>query len=103
MSPAVYRYTFAPEIASDDIESTLLLALLAVESLHGEADTRLDAAHAFDPARRTCVVDADSTVGRDLCRLFVGFMRREFGDSGFQVERINRESKERVPEPARTA
>jgi hypothetical protein len=103
MRHAVYRYTFAPRIEIDDIESTLVLALLAVESLHGEADARLDAAHFFDPAKRACAVDAGTPVGRDLCRLFTGFLRREFGDDSFRVERVDREPEVPIPEAARSA
>jgi hypothetical protein len=87
MTRTVYRYTFSPGVAGDDVEATLLLAVLAAESLHGEADVRLDAAHAFDAARRVCALDASTAVGRDLCRLFTGFLRREFGDGNFRVER----------------
>jgi hypothetical protein len=81
-----YRYTFAADVPSEDVESTLLLALLAVESLHGEADVRLDAGHVFDAEGRCCVIEAGTAVGRDLCRLFTGFLRREFGDYRFRVE-----------------
>lgn len=34
----------------------LVLALLTTESLHGEAQTRLDAAHYFDADQRACVI-----------------------------------------------
>src|SRR5262249_15574154 len=43
MSRELYRYTFAPEVPPEEVEATLLLALFAVESLHGEAQVRLDA------------------------------------------------------------
>jgi hypothetical protein len=81
-----YRYSFAPDIPSEDIESALLLSVIAAESLHGEADVRLDAGHVFDAAAGQCVVEATTPVGRDLCRLFTGFLRREFGDHAFRVE-----------------
>ena len=38
--------------------------------------TRLDAAHVFDVDRHTCVIDASTPVGRDLNRLFAGFIQR---------------------------
>jgi hypothetical protein len=82
-----YRYSFAPEVPAAEVEATLLLALFAVEALHGEAQVRLDAAHALDPGGRACVIDAASVVGRDLNRVFVGFLRREFGAGAFRVER----------------
>ncbi len=67
---------------------SLLLARFAVESLHGEARVLLDASHAFDPDLRACVIDAATQVGRDVNRLFAGFLRREFGPDSFRVEGV---------------
>ena len=92
-----YRYSFAPTIEFEEIEASLVLALLAVESLHGESQTRLDAAHAVDSAARVLVIDASTTVGQDLNRLFVGFLKREFGPDAFRVEHF-RGADRRQPE-----
>ena len=88
MSNAVYRYRFLGTVPIEEVEVSLLLAVLAAESLHGEAQVRLDAAHTFDAEQRRCVIDATTPVGRDLNRLFVGFLRREFGEEVFAVERL---------------
>ena len=87
----VYRYEFTETVAVEDAEATLLLALAAVENLHGASQVRLDAEHAFDPALRVCVVNAATRVGRDLNKLFAGFLAREFGTKEFKVERISSE------------
>jgi hypothetical protein len=84
----IYRYTFSAEVPVEEIEASLLVAVLAAESLHGEAQVRLDASHYFDPEQRACVIDAGTAVGRDLNRLFVGFLRREIRQDAFQVERV---------------
>ena len=84
----VYRYRFDAELAMEEIESALLLAIWGTESLHGESQTRLDAAHCFDAEQRACVIDASTDVGKDLNRLFVGFLRREFGEDAFRVEHV---------------
>jgi len=89
MTKDIYRYTFQADAALEDVEASLLLAILATESLHGEAQVRLDAGHYFDPDRRACVIDATTAVGKDVNRLFVGFLRREFGDDSFTVERVD--------------
>jgi hypothetical protein len=83
-----YRYQFNEDLPLEDIEAALTLSLLAVESLHGEAQTKLDAAHFLDAPRRACVVDATTEVGQALNRVFTGFLRREFGGESFRVERI---------------
>ena len=36
---------------------------------------------------RKCVIDSSTAVGRDLNKLFVGFLQREFGEDAFHVER----------------
>jgi hypothetical protein len=88
MSKDLYRYEFAEDVRLEEAEASLLLALFGVESLHGEAQVKRDAAHAFDQEQRCCVIDASSAVGRDLNRLFAGFLAREFGRASFRVERI---------------
>jgi hypothetical protein len=102
MTRELYRYSFSAEVPAEEVEATLLLALFGVESLHGEAQTRLDAGHAFDAGRRACVLDASTEVGRDLNRLFVGFVRREFGEGAFRVERVAA-APAAQPEPAGAA
>ena len=97
MSREVYRYDFAPDACVEEVEASLLLAILAVESLYGESRVRLDVAHFFDPVRRACVIDAGTPVGRDLSRLFTGFIGREFGADAFTVQRIKQpDTKEAV-------
>ena len=88
MTRTIYRYAFSREVAPEDVEASLVLAILGTEALCGESQTRLDAAHAFDPEKRACVIDADTDVGRTLNRLFVGFVRREYGEESFTVRRV---------------
>jgi hypothetical protein len=88
MASDVFRYDFDEQVQTEDVEAALLLSVWGCEALHGEAETRLDAAHYFDPAKRACVIDAGSLVGRDLNRLFVGFLGRELGPDAFRVERV---------------
>lgn len=98
MSTEIYRYDFEETVPTEDIEAALLLAVWSCEALHGESQTRLDAAHFLDPAERTCVIEANTPVGRDFNRLFVAFLRREFGEDVFRVtrlhERLNRKPEE---------
>ena len=42
----------------------------------------------LDLEGRALVIDADTVVGADWNRLFVGFLRRKFGDDAFAVERV---------------
>jgi hypothetical protein len=90
MSKDIYRYEFKSDAQIEDIEESLLLAILATESLHGEAQVRLDAAHYLDTAKRACVIDARTDVGRDINRLFTGFIVKEFGEGAFKISRIDK-------------
>ena len=76
MTQDLYQYTFAAEVPLEDVEAALLLALWGTESLHGVAQTFLDAGHYLDAAKRQCAIDAATPVGRCLNRLFAGFLRR---------------------------
>ena len=97
MPSDVFRYRLADVVPAEEAEATLVLSILAVEALHGEAQARLDAGHAFDAERRTVVIDASTAVGRDFNRLFLGFLSREFGPGSFRVERV---PPPLTPEPA---
>lgn len=85
----LFRYRLSRSVAPADAETTLLRAIMSVESLHGESQARLDIRHSWDESGRICVLDASTQVGRDLNRLFTGFLKREYGDDAFVVERVN--------------
>lgn len=87
MNRDTYRYRFADNVPLQEVEESLLLAVLAVESLHGRSPVRLDAAFCLDREKRSCVVDAGSEVGRAIARIFTGFLTRQFGEDAFRVER----------------
>jgi hypothetical protein len=100
MTSDVYRFVFTDAVPAEEVEATFILSLFAVEALHGESQTRLDAGHAFDAKKRTIVIDAATAVGRDLNRVFIGFMTREFGPGSFRVERVERPNEPKPqPEP----
>lgn len=86
-----YRYTLRANVSIQDVQDSLMLAILAMECLHGSAQTRLELSHQFDRASRTLVIGCATQVGRDLNRLFTGFLHKEFGPESFRVERITGE------------
>jgi hypothetical protein len=85
---SVYRYTIAENVSLGDVQDSLMLAVLAMECLHGPAQTRLDLVHDFAPGKRSWSIDATTEVGRDLNCLFTGFLHKEFGAQSFRVERV---------------
>ncbi len=84
----VYRYSFEKDVPLQDVEESLLLAVLAAECLHGESRVRLDAGYFLDKDGGACVIDAGTPVGQDLNKVFTGFCIREFGEDSFKVERV---------------
>jgi hypothetical protein len=88
MDGHVYLYRFVDSIDITEVRATVTLAILATESLHGESRVRLEARHEFNAENRYCVIDATGEVGRDLNRLLLGFVSREFGRDSFVVERL---------------
>ena len=89
MNRPCFRYQFVESVEPEEIELALVMALFGVEALHGEAAARLDARHAFDADKRSCVIDDATPVGHDFNRLFVGFVRREVTAEQFTVSRID--------------
>lgn len=85
----IYRFQFIDTIAIERIESVLLSAITSAESLHGSTQVRLDTAHYLDADGRRCVIDATTSVGRDINHLFVGHLDREFGPDAYSVERVS--------------
>jgi hypothetical protein len=85
MSKLIYKYVFDQDVPIREIENSLLLAVLAVESLHGKSRVRLDTTYCLEPTKHTCVIDASAAVGKDICRIFTGFITREFGEESFSV------------------
>lgn len=85
----VYRLAFQIPVDMQAVEETLLLAILAVGCLYGEAAVRLDAGYAIDADERVVVIDASTETGRAVARVFIGFCAREFGDDTFSVARTD--------------
>lgn len=88
MSRTLYKYRIDRSVDWRELEQSLLLAVVAIESLHGESRVRLDARYCMRGKDGICVVDAGSQIGRDLNRIFTGFVTREFGEGSFRVEQI---------------
>ena len=85
MNSHAYRFVFTGKINLEEVEASLLLALLVAECLHGRARVRLDSSFRLDRKIRSCVIDAGTEVGRTISRVFSGFLSLEFGEEAFKV------------------
>ncbi len=97
MTQETYKYRFDQTVQAQDLEDTFMLALLAVESLHSRSRVRMEGQFKIDKNNCTFIIDAATTVGRDLARIFTGFVTCEYGDHAVHIKRIGRDSK---PQPA---
>lgn len=95
MSHDIYRYEFSNDIPIQEVEQSLALSVLTTESLHGRSQVRMDASFFLDSEHRACIVDAGTEVGRNIARIFTGYLTREFGEGAFKVKRI---TKDREPD-----
>ena len=100
MTPTIFRYRFDRKISPRDVEESLLLAVLAAEGLYGTARVEMDAACRIDKDTCHYVVDATTEVGRDVARIFTGFLIHEFGREAFAIDAL--ESDSSPPGEART-
>lgn len=86
MTNHIYRYRFDRAVPASEIEETLMLALIAVESLHGRARLRMDGRYRFDKKQHACEIDASTEVGADLAKIFTGYATQEYGDDAVAIK-----------------
>lgn len=84
---SVYRILFNESTDMGAVEDTLLLAILAVGCMHGEAAVRLEAGYAINADDRIVVLDAGGPLALAVARVFVGMCSHELGSDGFRVLR----------------
>ena len=89
MRREIYQYTFDEAVPFNEIEESMFLATMAVESLHGRSSLRLDSAFTMDSHKQPVAVDASTTVGRDIARVFTGYLTRQFGEELFSKRSVN--------------
>lgn len=89
MDNGFYLYHIYESASMRDVEDSLFLSVLATEGLHGRSQVNLDAVFYLDKKKRSCAVDATSQVGRDLARIFTGFLMNEIGEDAFEIEQVN--------------
>lgn len=88
MSRELVRFDFDAGVPREELEGTLLLAVLAVGALVGEAAVQIDGRYTLDAQRGVCLIDAGTETGRSIAKVFTGLATREFGADAFVVERV---------------
>lgn len=88
MTGEIYRFKFQDSITFSDVRDSLFVAIYAAEGLHGKAQVLLEAGIWLDEKRHSCVVDAGTVAGQSIAKVFMGLLQRQFGDDGFEVDRV---------------
>ncbi|MEN1705824.1 MAG: hypothetical protein AAGJ54_09990 [Planctomycetota bacterium] len=88
LARTIYRFRFAAGVNMAEVNEALELALLAVESLRGASEVRLDAPRSGNDDLRAVAIDGSFGAGHEVVKVFVALCQREFGPSGFRIDRI---------------
>jgi hypothetical protein len=81
-------YFFTPGVDVNDVEEALDLAITAAEILHETSHVQLCETSVFNAEKRTCAISSNTPFDKDVNRLFVGFLCREYGAGSIQVCRV---------------
>ena len=85
MNETVYRYQFEPDVPMEEAETSLIMAIVAAEALHGQPAVRLSLRYRLSEERRACVIEGDNEIARQVVLIFTQFLLRQFGDDAFQI------------------
>lgn len=85
MNRTVYKIQFAKKLPVGMVDYHLMTAALAAQSLYGRNAVRLDGAARLNTKNRTVTIDAETQVGVDLAKMFMGFMTNDYGEKSFVV------------------
>ena len=88
MRTNIFRYRFEASVPTGAIATCLILAIWGCQALHGEVQTRLEVAFFYDPLRRAWEIETQGPVSRAFNCLFLGFLTRLVGQSGFVLEQL---------------
>ena len=89
MTTLAYRYRIKSHVRFRETRAVFTIAQTIVELLHGWSQLQLDVRFDVDETQRTWLIHADSDVGRDLNRLFIGMLTTQCGENSFVVERCD--------------
>ena len=88
MNKTIYHYQIKDGILLDAVKDSLLISIMAVESLFGRSRINLEARFRLEKMNRVCIIDVGTLIGETIARVFTGLLIREFGEQAFSVERM---------------
>jgi hypothetical protein len=88
MQRTVCRLQFREDVPTEEAEAMLQLALLALQSLHGDPQTRFQVSLWFNALKRECLIDDETPLGTELGCIFLGFLQAAFEPEAIRVDRV---------------
>ena len=88
MNKTIYHYQIKDGILLDAVKDSLLISIMAVESLFGRSRINLEARFRLEKMNRVCIIDVGTLIGETIARVFTGLLIREFSEQAFKVDRI---------------
>jgi hypothetical protein len=87
MNKTIYHFQIKDGIFMSAAKDSLLLSIMAAESLFGRPRINLEARFRLERVSKVCIIDIGTKVGETIARVFTGLMIREFGEQAFKVEK----------------
>jgi len=87
MNKTIYRYQIKDGILMNAVKDSLLLSIMATESLYGRSRINLEARFRLENTSRVCIIEVGTQIGETIACVFTGFLIREFGEQAFKVEK----------------
>src|SRR4051794_19091204 len=84
--PRLLRVRFPAPSSHDEVESDLLLAMLAAESLYGGPRLQLDARYLVADDGSSAVLEVQGPAGEAAAQIFLGFAGARVGETVLTVE-----------------
>ena len=88
MNKTIYHYQIKDGVLMSAVKDSLLLSIMATESLFGRPRINLEARFRLERVSRVCIIDIGTQVGETIARVFTGLLIREFGEQAFKVEKV---------------
>ncbi|HMO36001.1 MAG TPA: hypothetical protein PKA06_08160 [Gemmatales bacterium] len=88
MSRTLSRLQYREDVPAEEVEAMLHLALLALQSLHGDPQTRFQVALSLNAGKRECLIDDSTPLGSELGCIFLGFLQAAFEPEAIRVDRV---------------
>jgi hypothetical protein len=88
MFAGAFRFTFNRHVILEDAETTLHLAMLAVEGLFGQPRVAMEFRYCLVTENNAIDLRSDSEVGATVARIFAGLLLREIGEGGFRIDNV---------------